>query len=59
MTTVHDLGGVLGWPLNAFVSGSHNSMVMALGTCGSLLVYFLHILTNTKFKHVTSTYYHS
>jgi hypothetical protein len=33
MTTLHDFGGVLGWPLDTFLLGSHNFMVMALGSC--------------------------
>ena len=28
-------------------------------TTTSLIIYFFHILTNTRFKHVTSTYYHN
>ena len=32
VTTLHDFGGVLGGPLDAFLS-SHNFMVMALGSC--------------------------
>ena len=31
MTTLHDFGGVLGWPLETFLLGSHNFMVTALG----------------------------
>jgi hypothetical protein len=32
VTTLHDLGGVLGWPLDtSFLLGSHKSMVTALG----------------------------
>ena len=33
MTTLHDLGGVLGRPLDTFLLGSHNFMVTALGSC--------------------------
>jgi hypothetical protein len=35
VTTVHDFGGVLGWPLD-FLLGSHNFMVTALGSCVKL-----------------------
>ena len=31
MTTLHDFGGALGWPLDTFLLGSHNFMVTALG----------------------------
>jgi hypothetical protein len=31
--TLHDVGGVLGRPLDTFLLGSHNFMVMALGSC--------------------------
>ena len=30
MTTLHDFGGVLGWPLDTFLLGSNNVMVTAL-----------------------------
>ena len=33
VTTLHDFGSVLGWPLDTFFSGSHNFMVTALGSC--------------------------
>ena len=33
MTTLHDFGGVLGRPLDTFLSGSHNFVVTALGSC--------------------------
>ena len=33
MTTVYDVGGVLGWPLDTFLVGSHNCMVIALDSC--------------------------
>ena len=33
MTTLYDFGGVLGQPLDTFLLGSHNFMVMALGSC--------------------------
>jgi hypothetical protein len=32
VTTLHDLGGVLGRPLDTFLLGSHNFMVTALGS---------------------------
>jgi hypothetical protein len=32
VTTLHDVGGVLGWPLDTFLLGSHNCMVTALGS---------------------------
>ena len=32
-TILHDFGGVLGRPLDTFFLGSHNFMVMALGSC--------------------------
>ena len=31
MTALHDFGGVLGRPLDTFLLGSYNFMVMALG----------------------------
>ena len=31
MTTLQDFGGVLGWPLDTFLLGSHNFMVTTLG----------------------------
>ena len=33
MTTLHDYGGVLGRPLDAFFWDSHNVMITALGSC--------------------------
>ena len=33
MSTLHDCGGALGRPLGTFLSGSHNFMVTALGSC--------------------------
>jgi len=33
MTTLHDYGGVLGWPLDTFFWGSHNVMITALNSC--------------------------
>jgi hypothetical protein len=33
MTTLHDVGGVLGRPLGTFLLDSHNLMVTALGSC--------------------------
>jgi hypothetical protein len=33
VTTLHDFGGVLGRPLDNFISGSHDFMVIALGSC--------------------------
>ena len=33
VTTLHDVGGVLGQPLGTFLWGSHNFMVTALGSC--------------------------
>ena len=33
MTTLHDVGGVLGRPWDTFLLGSHTLMVTALGSC--------------------------
>jgi hypothetical protein len=33
VTTLHDLGGVLGRPSDHFLLGSHNFMDTALGSC--------------------------
>ena len=33
MTTLHDYGGVLGWPFGHFLLGSHTLMVTDLGSC--------------------------
>ena len=33
VTTLHDLGGVLGWAFRDFLLGSHNFMVTALSSC--------------------------
>ena len=44
VTTLHDFGGVLGWPLITFLLGSHNFVVTALGSC----VKWLLVLERTK-----------
>jgi hypothetical protein len=33
VTTLYDVGGVLGRPLGSFLLGSHKSMVTARGSC--------------------------
>ena len=49
VTTLHDFGGVLRWPLDTFLLGSHNFMVTALGSC---VKWWLVISNSSKFHVV-------
>ena len=48
MTTLHDFGGVLGWPLDTFFWALTNFVVTALGSCVEWPI-------DHNFGHVTSS----